>query len=395
MLCYPLPMKKTGKRDLFALFLVVATELIGFGLIVPILPQIASSFESRGWMLGLLLASYSLAQFFAAPLLGSLSDKYGRKPVLIVSKLGSTISYVILALSHNYWGILVARLLDGFTGGNISVARAYVSDVTPQEKRASGMALIGVSFAVGFLIGPAIGGVAYGVSDTHSLAAWIAGSLSLLALIFTIVFLREPERKIATKPLLTLIKESTSTIKLRPVWICLVSLLVFMAVFSGYETTFSLFTDRFFGYTPQQNSMFFFFAGILAMFVHGTIARRQFKRLRLAVIIGLIAAAVGYIVLAKATIAPGLYIGILFIIIGIAILQTHLPALLTLNTPPDEYGGIMGVYESVASVSRIIGPLVAYMALFSFLREAYVLFGCLLIIWALCFRLLFNGKTQS
>ena len=388
-------MKKTGKRDLLALFLVVSTELIGFGLIVPILPQIARGFESRGWMLGLLLASYSIAQFFAAPLLGSLSDKYGRKPVLVISKLGSTLSYIILALSFNYWGILAARLLDGFTGGNISVARAYVSDVTPQEKRASGMALIGVSFAVGFLIGPAIGGYAYGVSETHSLAAWIAGSLSLLALLFTIVFLREPERKVATKPLFSLIKESASSICVRPVWMCLVTLLVFMAVFSGYETTFSIFTDRFFGFSPQRNSMFFFYAGILALFIHGTIARKQFKNLRLAVIVGLIAAAIGYVVLAKATQHLGLYVGIFFIILGIAVLQSHLPALLTLNTPPDEYGGVMGVYESVASVSRIIGPLVAYILLFSALREAYIIFAIALVLWAFIFRFLFNGKLKS
>ena len=275
------------------------------------------------------------------------------------------------------------------------MARAYVSDVTPQEKRASGMALIGVSFAVGFLIGPAIGGYAYGVSVTHSLAAWIAGSLSLLALLFTIVFLREPERKVATKPLFSLIKESASSICVRPVWMCLVTLLVFMAVFSGYETTFSIFTDRFFGFSPQRNSMFFFYAGILALFIHGTIARKQFKNLRLAVIVGLIAAAIGYVVLAKATQHLGLYVGIFFIILGIAVLQSHLPALLTLNTPPDEYGGVMGVYESVASVSRIIGPLVAYILLFSALREAYIIFAIALVLWAFIFRFLFNGKLKS
>ena len=388
-------MEKTRKRDLIVLFLVVATELIGFGLIIPVLPQIALGFESRGWMLGLLLAAYSIAQFFAAPILGTLSDKYGRKPILVISKIGSTIAYVILALSHNYWWILVSRLLDGFTGGNISVARAYVSDVTTQENRAKGMALIGVSFAVGFLLGPAIGGVAYGVSDTHSLAAWIAGSLSLLAAILTILLLREPKKKTPSKHLRTMLKETTQQLSLRPVWACLITLFIFMSLFSGYETTFSVFTDRFFGYTPQQNSLFFFYAGIVAFFIHGTIARRPLKRLRLAVVIGLIAAAAGYVVVGQATVSTGLYMGIFLIVIGIAVLQAHLPALLTLNIPDDEYGGIMGIYEAVASVSRIIGPLVAYMLLFSLLREAYALFAILLVLWAVSFRFLFKGKSRA
>ena len=146
-----------NKRTGFILFLVVATELIGFGLIIPVLPQLALKFETSSFMIGLLMASYSIAQFFSAPLLGYFSDKIGRKPVLLLSKFGTVLSYMLLAVSQSYTLFLMARLLDGFTGGNISVVRAYVADVTTEKDRPKGMAIIGISFGFGFIIGPAIG----------------------------------------------------------------------------------------------------------------------------------------------------------------------------------------------------------------------------------------------
>ena len=118
------------KSHLFILFVVVFTELIGFGLIIPVLPQIASQYNLSHFMLGILMSSFSFAQFFAAPLLGHWSDKFGRKPVLIFSKLGTVLAYVLLAYANSFTLFLLARLLDGFTGGNIAVARAYIADVT-------------------------------------------------------------------------------------------------------------------------------------------------------------------------------------------------------------------------------------------------------------------------
>ena len=122
-----------NKKAYFVLFVLVATELIGFGLIIPILPQISKQFTTSGMMIGILLSSYSFAQFIAAPLLGQLSDKFGRKPILILSKFGTIASYILLAYAPTYWVLLVSRLIDGFTGGNIAVARAYLSDITEEK----------------------------------------------------------------------------------------------------------------------------------------------------------------------------------------------------------------------------------------------------------------------
>ena len=185
------------KHSFFIVFLIVSTELIGFGLIIPVLPQLASQFEIDYFFIGLLMASYSIAQFISAPILGHLSDKFGRKPILILSKLGSVISYIILAFSSQYWMFLVSRLLDGFTGGNISVARAYLVDITDKKNRAKGMAIIGISFGIGFILGPALGGVFHGGSHVI-VTSFIAGGLSLIALILTILFLQEPDKHVET-----------------------------------------------------------------------------------------------------------------------------------------------------------------------------------------------------
>ena len=185
-----------NKKSLFTVFILVATELIGFGLIIPILPQISQQFTSSGILMGLLLSSYSLAQFIAAPILGQLSDNYGRKPILILSKVGTIISYIILAQTSSYLGLLISRLLDGFTGGNIAVARAYLSDITEKEHRSKAMAIIGISFGTGFIIGPAIGGICYSLANNFSIAGYVGAALSLASLLITQLYLNEPTTKL-------------------------------------------------------------------------------------------------------------------------------------------------------------------------------------------------------
>ena len=135
---------------------------------------------------------------FANPILGSLSDKFGRRPVLILSKLGTMLAYIILANAFTYWVFLFSRLLDGFTGGNISVARAYVADVTEPKDRARGMAIIGMAFGTGFILGPALGGILFSMFDTHTIPCYFAAGLSAIAVIFTVLFLEEPTKKIHT-----------------------------------------------------------------------------------------------------------------------------------------------------------------------------------------------------
>src|SRR5512144_1847565 len=176
------------------LFLIVFTDLVGFGLIIPLLPFYGEHFQASPAEVGALMAIYSLAQFIAAPLWGGLSDRVGRKPVLALSLLGSTLSYAWLAYSESLWMLFAARALGGFMAGNIATAFAYVADVTAPANRAKGMGIVGAAFGLGFIFGPAIGGVLAGHDPAHAAyrtPALVAAALSASAMILTVIMLPE------------------------------------------------------------------------------------------------------------------------------------------------------------------------------------------------------------
>ena len=376
------------KKPFLVLFLIVATELIGFGLIIPILPQLALQFNVGGFWMGLLLCSYSLAQFIASPVLGQLSDKIGRKPVLVASKLGTALSYLLLANASTYPLFLLARLLDGFTGGNIAVARAYVSDITTPENRTKGMAIIGMSFGVGFVLGPALGGFLFGMYDTHFIPCLIAGGLSLLATLFTIILLEEP-KKLKSKQ-----SNKVSNLKLltqKNIGIILITQFIFMCCFAAFETTFSVFMHTSYNFTAQDNSQLFLYLGLLALFIQGGIVRKSFKNLRLATILGLLLTAVTFIGLSFTPKLWVLYAALIVLSFGIALLNTHLPALLSQQSQNTNNGQVMGLYESVGSISRIIGPLVIYTSFFTKLSTGYTIAGALL---GFSILVIYNYKTD-
>ncbi len=358
------------KRNYIILFLLVATELIGFGLIIPVLPQISQKFTSSGILIGILLSSYSFAQFFAAPLLGQLSDKFGRKPILIFSKFGTIISYIILSQSTTYWGLLIARCLDGFTGGNIAVARAYLADITPAEKRSKAMALIGLAFGTGFIIGPAIGGLCYSVSNNFSIAGIIGAGLSLLSLILTQLFLKEPSKKQISKRLK--FKENMSSIP-KKATILLIIYFGSMMIFSGFETSFSVYTEYKFNFNESNNSILFFLIGIIAFVVQGSFTKIAIKPIDKAISIALLAIGISLIMTNTIqSLVPSLMV-LTLLLFGIAILNTHLPA--ELSGMMENKGFILGLYESVGSIARILGPLIIFTSLFKQLNLIYVYLG--------------------
>ncbi len=366
------------KRALFILFLVVATELIGFGLIIPILPQIGYRFSLDRWQLGVLLAAYSAAQLIASPILGSLSDRWGRKPMLVFSKLGTVLSYGIFAYAGSYEWLLASRLLDGFTGGNISVARAYIVDITDEKSRSKGMAILGISFGLGFIIGPCLGGFLY--DGTHRLAGLVAGAVSFVALILTLVLLQEPERQKT---------DATRDIKwyqfLR-VMKCPVILFILgvhfvrMVVFSGFETTFALFTFHAFGFDESQNSWLFFYLGLAGLVIQGGLSRRSVARVVPMVCLGLCLTSIAYGGLSMVATVPMLFAILLIFELGLALTMIYIPTWLAdKNTDTESVGGVMGLYEATGSLARIIGPLMAFGLFFSSIRMGYAVFAWVLV----------------
>ena len=179
---------------MLALFLIVVVDLIGFGIIIPLLPFYGEHFQADPQTVGLLMASYSLAQFISAPIWGRMSDRAGRRPVLLMSLAGAALAYLWLAFADSLWMLFAARLLGGLMAGNISAAFAYMADITTKENRAKGMGLIGAAFGIGFILGPAIGGILAGSDPTTAdfrNPALAAAGLSLLALVLGIFRLPE------------------------------------------------------------------------------------------------------------------------------------------------------------------------------------------------------------
>src|SRR5436305_7078794 len=176
-------------RPLLIIFLTIFVNLVGFGIIVPLLPFYVSTFGASPLVIGLLFGIFSLAQLIAAPVLGDWSDKYGRRPVLVFSLAGTVVSFVMLAVAHSITMLFLARIVDGLSGGNISTARAYVADITAPKDRARAYGLIGAAFGLGFILGPALSGILAKVSYTAPI--WAAAGITLVATIMAWVWLPE------------------------------------------------------------------------------------------------------------------------------------------------------------------------------------------------------------
>ena len=366
------------------LFLIVFVDLMGFGVVIPLLPYYALRFDASPFAVTMLMACYSLAQFVMAPVLGRISDRVGRRPVLLVSLVCSVASYVWLGLADTLWMLYAARLVAGAGAGNIAAAQAYIADVTPPEKRAKGMGMIGAAFGLGFTVGPAIGGVLAGADPaTADLArpAYLAAGLSALAFALTAARLREslaPGAALAARPGRLALARSALA---RPMLANLVFLLfVTVSAFAGMETTFALWANSRFGWGPEQVGWVFFYVGIvLAALQGGAIGRlaQRFGEARLvtagAAIIGL-----GLLGLAFAASLWEVLVVTGLLAVGMGLLNPSTSSLISREAGADERGGVMGVSQSASSLARILGPAVAGAVFTLWGRNAPYLLGALL-----------------
>lgn len=355
-------LKTISQRKAFiVIFIIVLTDLIGFGLIIPIIPKLAEDFHIAGMGLGILLASYSFAQFFAAPYLGGLSDKYGRRPVLLVSKFGTVIAYIIFAYARVYWLIILSRLIDGFTGGNIPAARAYISDITQEHNRHKGMALIGVAYGLGYIIGPVIGGVLFGVSYNKTLPALAGAILCLISFILTYLFLKEPphEDREKTKVSIDLIASFKKVIANPAIKQIIYVQFLFMVCLYAFQSTLPIFATNRYHLTPQSISFLMVYIGIINIVIQLYIVKFGSRNLLSSVKIGLILTGLSMFIV---TIVPGFWVifPIAFVVsVGVGLLNAYYPSLLLREESDAKEGETMGVYESVCSLTQVIGPALA------------------------------------
>jgi DHA1 family tetracycline resistance protein-like MFS transporter len=348
----------SGAGSRVVLFFTVFIHLLGFGIIIPLLPYYAERFGASGLTVGLLTTSFSLAQFLFSPLWGRLSDRIGRRPVLLGSLILTGVSYLVFALATSLPILFLSRIFAGIAGATLSTAQAYIADTTAPENRTKGMGLIGAAFGMGFIFGPAMGGVLsrWGFSVPAFAAAGLAAAAFLFALFRLPESLPHGERAVAAhRRHTTSFRDALS----RPV-VGTVLALFFTATlcFSGMEAILALYCERFFRWGPHQIGYLFAYVGVVAAVMQAGIVGSLAKRFGEWALVraGLILMGAAFVV---AGLEPplALFLAAMGVIaVGSGLLTPSLSALVSIATPPDEQGGILGVYQSLGSLGRAVGP---------------------------------------
>lgn len=390
-------------RRLLTVFLIVFIDLLGFGLILPILPFYAAAFGAGAFTTGLLVASYAAAQLVGAPLLGRLSDRYGRRPLLLVSLFGTFVGFILLGVANTLWLLFAARLLDGLTGGNISVAQAYITDVTDEKNRARGLGLIGAAFGLGFIIGPAAGaflsrigsGLAFaegplaGLTWRFALPALAAAALALFNLVAVYRWLPESldaARRAALtrngRPEISL--QALRAAFARPaVGPLLHTRFWFALAFSTFQTIFPLYAAYRFGLNEVSTGYILTYVGLLVVLVQGVGIRYLTARIpeRRLIVAAILLMAPSLLAWAFAPNVPFLLVALIPIALAGGTLNTVINSVLSKAVLPHETGGILGLAAALESSTRVVGPTLGGALLQGLGTWAPGVFGALVLAW--------------
>lgn len=351
-------------KRLIPIFIVVFIDLLGFSLILPLLPYYASTFGASPQTIGYLVASYSLCQFLAAPILGDWSDRYGRRPLLLYSQLGSFLGFVLLAIAPSLpnallW-LFISRIIDGVSGGNLTIAQAYISDIsTPQDRARNFGMIIGVSFGLGFLLGPSFGG--FLSRWGYSVPALAAALLSFSSILATYFLLPETQHQ-RDEMRATGIKAYTRVLEYlqladvrRLLWVFLFNALPFAL----YVTMFALFAKTQLVFTAEQTGYYLGFVGLLGIIWQGSAIGPVVARWgdHKTLLLGLSLSALGLFAVALVDVWWKLVFVALFFSLGHGLARPSLTSLITQAAPPNRRGGVLGATTSLESFSRIVAPI--------------------------------------
>lgn len=355
------------KPSLLIIFLSVFIDLIGFGIVMPLLPLYSERFGAQGIWIGLIPASFSIMQFLFAPAWGRLSDRIGRRPVLLVSNAGSAISYALFAYASTLqgqtglWMLVASRVLAGIAGANLSVASAYIADVSTPEKRSKSMGLIGMAFGLGFVVGPSLGGLAFkyfGLAGPGCVAA-ILCTFNFVLGCFILAESLKPGSESAAKRA----RWDQWVHTLRQPTVGLVIGIYFLATlcFACFETTFGLLLTKSFGYTTDTITYLFTYCGILAALLQGGLIGRLVKAMgeRKLIPVSMFVTALGLFMLPFSGSMAVLLIGLAVFAAGSGMNRPPTFGLISILTPASEQGAVMGVTQSAGTLARIFGPPLA------------------------------------
>lgn len=359
---------KSRKATLGLVFLTLFIDMIGFGIVIPVLPLYAEGtlFNATNTQLAWIVGIYSLLQVFASPIIGRISDRVGRKPVLAISILGTAVGFVVLGAATTVTMLLIGRIIDGISGGNISTAMACIADSTSKEQRSRAMGLVGAAFGLGFVIGPALGGVLshqFGVSVPFYTAAGLALMNSIL------VMLKLPET--LTPEVRAKARENASVAEVfrgghgGTVVIALLSQLAGITGFSVMTAIFAIFCERRYGYDVRQVGYVLAYVGLLGALMQGGVVRRLLHRPieKQLAIIGTAILAVSMLALAMLPAGSGLALLLLVcagISIGNSLSTPTLNGLASRSVTPHCQGRLMGMMQSMGGLGRFLGPMLGF-----------------------------------
>jgi DHA1 family tetracycline resistance protein-like MFS transporter len=433
--------EKLDFKKILPIWIVILVDILGLTVIIPLLPLYAAKFQVSPVMIGVLAASYPLCQFIAAPIIGRFSDRYGRKPVLIVSQIGTLIGFLILGFANTFLLLLLSRIIDGISGGNIATAQAMITDSTTEKTRTQGLGLIGAAFGLGFILGPLIAFSALALSgNNYQTPAFIAAFLSFCSILLTIFLLQEtqhPEHRNEDAKLFNLFAV-LQALTLPQIGLLLILKFAEQFAFGGFESIVPLFQTSRLGLNASGNSLVFVFIGVLVTIIQGGLIgklSRKFSERQL-ILGGLLILAVGLGMIAltphqtvpwysKTQLQEELnakaatnsiasviipkednkgYAGFIWVLaamipcaFGASIMQPSINSLLTKNATPRQRGEILGYSSSYFSLANVFAPLFGFTVLQYFGMNAplWIWAGLLVALFLWAFVILKSPKESS
>lgn len=381
--------------------MIVVVDVLGLTIIIPFLPFYAQSFGATPFVVGALISVYAFFQLISGPILGALSDRYGRRPVLLFSQIGTFLGFLILAKSNALWMVFLSRVIDGSTAGNISVAQAYIADVTKPEERAKSFAIVGIAFGLGFLVGPAVSG--YLAQYGYHYPVYAAAGLSLTSILLTYFILKEPDfhSDSTLDRKLSIFQWGAYREKFRSkeVGTFLLQFLAFHFAFSLFFSGFPLFAERRFTidgvpYGPKEVGYLYAYSGLLGLIIQGGLIGRAVKKFGevKVVIFAFAASAIGYAILGFSYFLPVLLIASTVSAFGHGALRPALTALVSKQVSRNQQGMIMGLTQSLNSISQIVAPLFAGLLIEHGWLTVWALTSALVSAWGLA--LILRARNQ-
>ena len=402
--------EKLDFKVILPVFVIVLVDLLGLTIIIPLLPIYAASFGANAFVIGALGAAYPIMQFFGAPLLGRLSDKYGRRPILLISQVGTLVGFLVLGVANTLWLLFISRLIDGISGANIATAQAVITDRTTEKTRTQGLGLIGAAFGIGFIIGPIIAFATLALSgDNYRLVAYVAAAFSLFSILLTYFWLEEslpPEKRGRSEKTQIGLGAMLTALRRPEIGFLLALMFTQQFAFGGFEQLLSLFTLDRLGMNASNNAILFVFVGLILVAVQGYFIGRWSRRFgdRWLVKMGLLMLGIGLAVTAvtpkqplpsyskarleaELTGDPALpgetptttdniqinlpddgnngWLGIAWLLaamiptaIGGGVLHPAINSLITKRIPAAEIGGILGISAAFLSGANAVSPLI-------------------------------------